>query len=92
MDVLAARNQTSVRNQLAGDWLQPRWEWSGHLSLSHPLPHDSCQPPLPLDFLQCCYCNFLAPAATDQPRFCLAPSLQVQRASHLSSTARLTKR
>lgn len=31
MDVLAARNQTSVRNQLAGDWLQPRWEWSGHL-------------------------------------------------------------
>lgn len=33
MDVLAARNQTSVRNQLAGDWLQPRWEWSGHLSL-----------------------------------------------------------
>lgn len=37
MEVLAARNQTSVRNQLAGDWLQPRWEWSGHIFpiLSH---------------------------------------------------------
>lgn len=37
MDVLAARNQTSVRNQLAGDWLQARWEWSGHIFpiLSH---------------------------------------------------------
>lgn len=35
MDVLAARNQTSVRNQLAGDWLQPRWEWSGHILPIH---------------------------------------------------------
>lgn len=93
MDVLAARNQTSVRNQLAGDWLQPRWEWSGHIFpiLSHTVFASICQPPLPLDFLQCCYCNFLASAATDQPRFCLARSLQVQ-AHLISSTARLTKR
>lgn len=47
--------------------------------LSH--TQEKCQPPLPLDFLQRCYCNFLASAATDQPRFCLARSLQVQRIS-----------
>ena len=48
MDVLAARNQTSVRNQLEGDWLQPEVgvEWP---HLSHPLARSSCQPPLPLD-------------------------------------------
>jgi hypothetical protein len=39
------------------------------------------QPPLPLDFLQCCCCNFLAPAARGQPRFCLARLCRCRRIS-----------
>lgn len=86
MDVLAARNQTSVRNQLAGDWLQPRWEWSGHLFspiLSHTVV---CQPPLPLDFLQRCYLLLQLPriCSNDRPAPFLPSSVSAGAgASHL---------
>lgn len=48
MDVLAAHNQTSAGNQQVGDWLQQRWEWSGHLSPSIAILSDASEVPAPL--------------------------------------------